>query len=77
MADTEEESFEASLQSLEEAVARLESGELPLEESLQCFERGVKSACLCRKALKAVETKVELLLKDADGELTVENFEQD
>ena len=77
MKKTEEESFEAALQTLEEAVACLESGELPLEESLQCFERGVKSACLCREALKAVETRVELLLKGADGALTVEDFEQD
>jgi len=70
------ESFESSLHALEEVVARLESGELTLEESLECFEQGVKSAARCRKLLKDVELKVELLLKDRDGGLTLEDFGQ-
>jgi exodeoxyribonuclease VII small subunit len=68
------ESFEASLHALEEVVARLESGELTLEESLACFERGVQSAARCRKLLQEVELKVELLLRDRDGGLAVEEF---
>lgn len=70
------ESFEAALRALEQAVERLESGELPLEESLVCFEQGVKSAARCRQLLKAVETRVELLLKDRDGGLAVEQLDQ-
>jgi len=70
------ESFEASLHLLEQVVARLESGELSLEESLECFEQGVKSAARCRKLLQEVEMKVELLLKDRDGKLSVESFDQ-
>jgi exodeoxyribonuclease VII small subunit len=57
-------------------VERLESGDLTLEESLECFEQGVKSAARCRKLLKEVELKVELLLKDRDGGLTLEDFNQ-
>jgi exodeoxyribonuclease VII small subunit len=72
----EKETFEAALRQLEEAVAALEGGDLPLEESLACFERGVKSAARCRKLLQAVETRVELLLKDREGALTVEPFER-
>jgi exodeoxyribonuclease VII small subunit len=68
------ESFEASLHALEEVVARLESGDLSLEESLACFELGVKSAARCRKLLQDVELKVELLLKDRDGGLVIEEF---
>jgi exodeoxyribonuclease VII small subunit len=70
------ESFETSLHALEEVVERLESGDLTLEESLECFEQGVKSAARCRKLLKEVELKVELLLKDRDGGLTLEDFNQ-
>ncbi|HXV22597.1 MAG TPA: exodeoxyribonuclease VII small subunit [Desulfuromonadales bacterium] len=70
------ESFETSLHALEEVVERLESGDLTLEESLESFELGVKSAARCRKLLKEVELKVELLLKDRDGGLTLEDFNQ-
>lgn len=68
------ETFEASLLALEQAVERLENGDLSLEESLVCFEQGVKSAVCCRKLLKDVELKVELLLKGRDGELSIEDF---
>jgi exodeoxyribonuclease VII small subunit len=70
------ESFETSLHALEEVVERLESGDLTLEESLECFEQGVKSAARCRKLLREVELKVELLLKDRDGGLSLEDFNQ-
>ena len=70
------ESFETSLYVLEGVVERLESGDLTLEESLECFEQGVKSASRCRKLLRDVELKVELLLKDRDGGLTLEDFNQ-
>lgn len=74
---SKKESFETALHALERAVAQLESGELSLEEALQCFEQGVKSAGRCRETLKVVETRVELLLKNQDGLLTVENFNQE
>jgi exodeoxyribonuclease VII small subunit len=70
-----EETFETALRSLEQAVERLESGELSLEESLQWVEAGVKSAARCRECLKAVEARVELLLRDQNGTLTTEPFE--
>lgn len=70
----EKESFEAALKALEEAVACLECGDLSLEEALKCFEKGVKCAALCRESLKAVEARVEQLLKGQNGELKVENF---
>lgn len=69
----EKQSFEAALAALEEAVAQLEGGDLSLDESLACFERGVKSAALCRQRLKSVETKVEKLLRDPDGGLRVQD----
>lgn len=55
--------FEQSLRDLEEIVARLEQGDLPLEESLKQFERGIQLTRLCQSALKNAEQKVEILLK--------------
>lgn len=66
------DTFESDIQKLEEAVDRLESGDLPLEDSLACFEAGVKSAANCRKHLEQVESRVELLLKDREGKLVTE-----
>lgn len=73
----EKESFEAALRALEEAVERLEGGELSLEESLVCFEQGVKSATVCRQLLQSVETRVEQLLRERDGSLTAVPFEEE
>jgi len=55
--------LEKSLEDLEALVARLESGELPLEKALKEFERGVKLTRECQAALKQAEQKVEILLK--------------
>lgn len=73
----EKNNFESELHSLEQAVERLESGELTLEQSLECFETGVKSAAECRRYLRSAETRVELLLKDREGNLSVEDFEEE
>lgn len=66
-----DESFEAALAALEAAVQHLESGELPLEESLRCFEQGVQSSLRCQQLLQQVETRVELLLQDQAGNLSL------
>lgn len=66
--------FEQALKNLEEAVARLEKGQIPLEEALDSFEAGVQSANLCRKKLQAVEARIETLTKHGDGSFTTESF---
>jgi exodeoxyribonuclease VII small subunit len=68
--------FEAAMRDLEELVERLEHGDLPLEESLAAFERGVMLTRSCQAALKEAEQKVEILLKKA-GESRVEDFNAD
>ena len=70
----EEMTFEQALQGLEDAVARLEQGQIPLDESLDCFEAGVMSANLCRKKLQAVEARIETLMKNSDGSFLTESF---
>jgi exodeoxyribonuclease VII small subunit len=64
--------FEEALSRLEEVVRTLEERELPLEESLAYFEEGVRLTRFCRSKLKEIESRVELLVKGAQGEdLTV------
>ena len=58
---------------LETLVERLEQGDLPLEESLKAFERGVALTRSCQAALKEAEQKVEILLQKA-GQPLVEEF---
>ncbi|MFO0694194.1 MAG: exodeoxyribonuclease VII small subunit [Polyangiales bacterium] len=66
----EEASFESILDRLETVVARLEGGDLPLEESLAVFEEGVKLARDGQKRLDAAERRVEALLSADDGTVT-------
>lgn len=56
-------SFEQSLTQLEALVAKMESGELALEDSLQAFEQGIKLTRQCQDALTKAEQRVELLLE--------------
>ena len=68
--------FEQALADLEAIVDQLEHGELPLEEALRQFERGVALARVCQESLKQAEQKVEILLrKTPDAE--PEPFEPD
>ena len=64
------------MRDLEALVDRLEQGDLPLEESLAAFERGVTLTRACQAALKEAEQKVQILLKKA-GEPAVEDFNPD
>jgi exodeoxyribonuclease VII small subunit len=68
-------SFESALEALEKAVENLENGDLSLEDSLRCFEEGVRSLTACQKYIKEAENKVELLLKRQDGTLKTESFD--
>ena len=61
---TENLSFEAALERLEGIVRKLESGELPLDDSLAAFEEGVKLSAYCHRRLDEVEKKVQVLLAD-------------
>jgi len=62
-----EPTFEEALSRLEALVARLEAGELPLEEALAAFEEGVRLARLCAGRLEDAERRVHLLSRRPDG----------
>jgi exodeoxyribonuclease VII small subunit len=59
--------LEKSLEELEALVVRLEGGDLPLEQALKEFERGVKLTRQCQTALQEAEQKVEILLKRTEA----------
>lgn len=54
-------SYEADLQELEQLVARLESGEMPLQQLLAQYQRGAELLQSCRSRLQVVEEQVKVL----------------
>jgi len=62
-----EKRFEDAMRELEDIVRRLESGDLPLEESLKIFEEGVALSRYCFSKLEEAEKRVSILLKDQGG----------
>lgn len=72
-----EKSFEKALTELEEIVGKLEEGDLPLEESLALFEKGIKLSRECRDRLTKAERRIEELTKDPDGNFVVEEIDPD
>jgi len=67
--------LEKSLADLETLVEELESGDLPLDKAMKKFEEGIKLTRGCQAALKDAEQKVEILLKTAGGEETLQEFD--
>jgi exodeoxyribonuclease VII small subunit len=61
--------FEDELKDLEAIVAQIDSGEPSLEDSIAAFERGVGLVRALNQKLDEVERKVELLMRNAQGEL--------
>jgi exodeoxyribonuclease VII small subunit len=72
-----EKKFEAAMARLEEIVQELEKGDVPLEQSLKLFEEGIKLSGICNKRLEEAERKVEILLKDKNGNVTAKPFEEE
>jgi len=64
--------FEEHLERLEAIVRELESGELPIEASLERYELGIHALRQCHRILGEVERKIELLVADRDAELAAE-----
>ena len=69
--------FEAQLASLERIVRELERGDLPLEQSLELFEQGVKLSRECQERLNEAERRIEVLLRGGDGSTIAVPFESD
>lgn len=67
------QSFEESLERLEEITREMERGDLPLESSLKKFDEGMKLAEFCSKRLDEAQKRIDILT-NKDGVLTAEPF---
>lgn len=60
-------SFEEALRALEGVVRRLESGDVPLDESIDLYERGEALRKACQARLDAAQARIEKIVQGADG----------
>ena len=60
-------SFEQALKALEEVVRKLEAGEVPLDESIDLYERGEKLRQHCQKRLDAAQARIETIVAGPNG----------
>ncbi len=67
--------FENAVKRLEEIVNKLEAGDLSLDDSIKLFEEGVRLYQVCIKRLDEAEKKVEILLKDKNGNKILKPFQ--
>jgi len=67
-ADIASLSFEQALAELEQIVGRLESGQAPLEDSIQLYERGAALKAHCEQRLEAARLRVEKIVMSASGQ---------
>lgn len=75
--NAKQQTFESSLAALEKIVRRLEQGDLSLEESLRLFEEGVKLSRECQERLNQAERRIEVLLKDGDGNAVLNEIKRE
>jgi exodeoxyribonuclease VII small subunit len=73
--NTDELDFDKALAELERIVEQLESGNVPLDKSLDLFQRGIGLCRQCKQRLDAAELKVSQLTKDKEGLFQEEPFE--
>lgn len=70
------ESFEKLFSELEDTIAKLEAGDLPLDESLALFQRGMELAKQCGALLDQAELRIKELVPQGD-QLAVEEMEEE
>ncbi len=70
-------SFEQALKLLEQIVVELESGDLPLEQSIRKFEEGMELSRFCAQKLEETERKITQLIRDSSGAIVEKPFETD
>lgn len=61
-------SFEEALRALEDIVRKLESGEVPLDATMDLYERGEKLRAHCQARLDAAQLRIEQIVAGADGQ---------
>lgn len=74
---TESLSFEEGLKQLEEIVQKLETGELPLEESVQLFKKGMELSKNCAAQLKKVQQDVKKVVEQGEDDYKLTLFPEE
>ncbi|MDD5758267.1 MAG: exodeoxyribonuclease VII small subunit [Desulfobulbaceae bacterium] len=69
------QSFEESLEKLEQITREMENGDLSLESSLKKFDEGIRLADFCTKKLDEAQKKIDILI-NRDGALNAEPFDE-
>jgi exodeoxyribonuclease VII small subunit len=67
-------SFEQAIEKLEAIVAKLESGDVPLEQAIELYQEGMKLSLLCGQKLEQVERSIEMLV-EGEGGVTKKPFQ--
>ncbi len=70
-------SFESLFSELETTVAKLEAGDLSLDESLALFQRGMELTKKCGELLDHAELRIKELVPQADGQVGAEDYEEE
>ena len=70
-----EETFEESLNKLEKIAQNMEKGDLSLDEAMAEFERGIKLSKECTRKIEEAEKKINILIKNENGDFEEESFE--
>ena len=73
--EPEAATFEEAMERAEAAARDLEAGDLPLEEALRRYEEGVKALKQCYEILRNAEKRIEVLVRDSEGNIRIEPFE--
>ncbi len=73
----EQDSLETALERLEEIVAEMDSENVELERAIQLFQEGMKLTRFCREQISEAEQEVKKLVEDVEGDITLEEFEDD
>jgi exodeoxyribonuclease VII small subunit len=74
---SQDQSFESLFSELEATVAKLEAGDLSLDESLALFQRGMDLSKKCGALLDQAELRIKELVPQANGEMELEDVEED
>ena len=73
----DEMSFEESLSELETIVKALETGQAPLEQSIESYERGIALKKHCEKKLGEAQAKIEKITTDKNGNISTQPLDEE
>lgn len=76
MTDSKELTFEEAMKELEEIVEKLEAGDVPLEEAIAYYQKGIEYSKICNDKLQTVEKKMTTILNE-QGELEALEIQED